>query len=128
MKLKLIPINEKKVPLVKDWQSSSEEFELNGYGVGLVCGKLSDNIEAIDIDLKYDLTGTLLQRYSDEIKNISPELLSKLVVQKTVSGGYHFIYRCNTIEGNKKLAQREATEQEKINGDKIKVLIETPVS
>ena len=125
MKLKLIPINEKKVPLVKDWQSSSEEFELNGYGVGLVCGKLSDNIEAIDIDLKYDLTGTLLQRYSDEIKNISPELLSKLVVQKTVSGGYHFIYRCNTIEGNKKLAQREATEQEKINGDKIKVLIET---
>ena len=33
------------------------------------------------------------------------ELLSKLVIQKTISGGYHFIYRCKDLKGNKNIYQ-----------------------
>jgi hypothetical protein len=141
--MQLIPINEKKIPLVKEWQTSTIKHELNGYGVGLVCG--FDNIEAIDIDLKYDLTGKLFEKYKRAINEIDKNLLNKLVVQKTVSGGYHFIYKCSKLEGNKKLANRESTEAEKKytydleikagatkeqalkrkNGDKVRVLIET---
>ena len=121
--MQLIPINEKKIPLVKEWQTSKEKHELNAYGVGLVCGH--DNIEAIDIDLKYDLTGNLFERYKRAINDLDKTLLPKLVVQKTVSNGYHFVYKCVTIEGNKKLANRYASDSEKLQGDKVKVLIET---
>lgn len=121
--MQLIPINEKKIPLVKEWQTSTVKHELNSYGVGLVCGH--DNIEAIDIDLKYDLTGELFKKYKLAINQLDKNLLNKLVVQKTMSNGYHFIYKCAIIEGNKKLANRYANEDEKKLGEKVKVLIET---
>ena len=141
--MQLIPINEKKIPLVKEWQTSTIKHELNAYGVGLVCGH--DNVEAIDIDLKYDLTGTLFERYKRAINSLDPGILKKLVVQKTVSNGYHFVYKCKTIEGNKKLANRETTPEERQvtydlelkagasleqaqkrrDGDKVRVLVET---
>lgn len=121
--MQLIPINEKKIPLVKEWQTSLLKHELNAYGVGLVCGH--DNIEAIDIDCKYDLTGNLFNNYKRAINDLDKNLLKKLVVQETMSGGYHFVYKCKTIEGNKKLANRYANEQEKGIGEKVKVLIET---
>lgn len=141
--MQLIPINEKKTPLVKEWQTSTVKHELNAYGVGLVCGH--DNIEAIDIDLKYDLTGELFKKYKLAINQLDKNLLNKLVVQKTMSNGYHFIYKCEVIEGNKKLANRPTTPEEKQytydleikagatiqqaekrkEGDKVRVLIET---
>lgn len=143
--MQLIPINEKKIPLVPKWQTSTEKHPLTSYGQGLVCGAISGNIEAIDIDCKYDLTGTLFTEYKKLINSEDPALLKKLVVQKTMSNGYHFIYRCSLIDGNKKLANRETTAEEKQytydleikgganaeqaekrkNGDKVRVLIET---
>jgi hypothetical protein len=124
--LQLIPINDKKIPLVKNWQNSTEAHNFdNAYGVGLVCGAISGNVEGLDFDLKYDLTGDLFDRYKRAVKKINPDILPKLVVQKTTSGGFHCLYKCSVIEGNKKLAQRYATEEEQLLGDKIKVLIET---
>lgn len=124
--LQIIPINEKKIPIVSEWQISSAKHDLSTcYGIGLVCGKISGNIEAIDLDLKYDLTGKLFEQYKSIIHQLDANILPNLVVQKTVSGGYHFIYRCDTIQGNQKLAQRYATEAEKQSGEKIKVLLET---
>ena len=124
--LQIIPINEKKIPLVEKWEQTKAKHDLSKcYGIGLVCGAISGNIEAIDIDLKYDLTGRIFGDYKKTINEVCPGLLEKLVVQKTVSAGYHLIYRCNKIEGNKKIAQRYATEEEKKSGDKIKVLFET---
>ena len=124
-KIKLIPISEKKIPLVKDWQTSTEAFELNGHGVGMVCGKLSGGVEGIDVDCKYDLTGELWKELKAEIKEADPTILPKMTVQKTRNGGYHMIYRCEKIEGNLKLAQRPANEEEISKGEKVKVLIET---
>ena len=130
--LSVIPIDEKKVPIGSWKKNMTEKIEPNGnfaqaYGIGIVCGAISGNIEVIDIDLKYDVTGTLFNDYKQLIASINPDLLRKLTVQKTMSGGYHFIYNCPQIAGNQKLALRPTTEQEKLDNpkDKVRVLIET---
>ena len=113
--LKFIPINGKKIPTVKEWQVSEKEHDLtNCVGVGIVCGKLSGYLEAIDIDSKYDLTGKLFENYKRLVHEFDKELLSRLVVQKTRNGGYHFLYRCSVIAGNVKLANRPTTDEEKL--------------
>jgi len=112
--LQFMPVLENKRPIHKQWEQKKVEYDFtNAKAYGLVCGAISGNVEAIDIDLKYDLTKNLGKDYSDLIKSISPDLLDKLVIQRTVSGGYHFIYKCDYIEGNKKLAERYTTENEK---------------
>lgn len=112
--LQFMPVTVKKQPIIKGWQSSFKKHSLlNCEAVGLVCGKLSGNLEVIDIDQKYSLDGKLFDNYKRIINEIQPDLLSKMVVQKTMNGGYHFIYRCQKIEGNLKLASRLTTSEEK---------------
>ena len=54
--LQFIPVNAMKQPLVKDWQNSTQKYDLsNCIAVGLVCGKPSGNIEVIDIDVHGDV-------------------------------------------------------------------------
>lgn len=111
--LQFMPVQANKMPIEKNWQKTSKKYNLtNCEAVGVVCGRLSGNLEVIDIDLKYDLTGKLFDRYKNLINQADKELLKKLVVQKTKSGGYHFLYRCSQIEGNLKLAQRSITNEE----------------
>lgn len=124
--LQFIPVKSDKRPIPEEWQKTRKKYDYSkADGVGLVCGIISGGIEAIDFDTKYDLTGHLFDDYKRYVKSIDPELLKKMVVQRTQSGGYHFIYRCAEIEGNKKLARRKATPEESEKGEKIKVLIET---
>ena len=112
--LQFIPVNSKKIPTVKEWQQTSKKHDLSKSGaVGLVCGKLSGGLEVIDVDCKYDLTGKLFENYKRLIHEVDKELLGKLVVQKTRSNGYHLIYRCSSISGNVKLANRPTTDEEK---------------
>lgn len=112
--LQFMPVKANKQPIIKGWQTSSEKHDLtNCAAVGLVCGKLSGNLECVDIDLKYDLSGRLFENYKRLINEIDNTLLGKLVVQQTKSGGYHFLYRCKEIAGNLKLANRKTTEQER---------------
>ncbi len=112
--LQFIPVNNKKIPTVKEWQTTQKKHDLSkSVGVGVVCGRLSGGLEAIDVDLKYDLTGKLFEQYKRLINDSDKGLLQKLVVQKTKSGGYHLIYRCATIAGNVKLANRPTTDEEK---------------
>jgi len=78
----------------------------------ILTGKISGNLEMID----FDNGGELFDAWS----NLIPaDLLPRLVIEETQSGGWHVIYRCETeICGNLKLAQRA-------NGDKPITLIET---
>lgn len=124
--IQIVPINDKKAPIINEWQNTKAVHDLSScYGIGLVCGEISGNVEVLDLDLKYDLTGKLYDDYKSTVHQLDSTLLPKLVVQKTVSGGYHFIYRCELIQGNQKLASRYATEAEKQKGEKTKVLLET---
>lgn len=115
----------------KEYQSriaSDEELQKQfahpkAKGLAVVCGAVSGNLEVIDIDLKNDITGNLYQNLVNEIGL----LINKLYIVRTKSGGYHFYYRCETIEGNLKLASRPATESETKENPHVKqvVLIET---
>jgi hypothetical protein len=112
--LQFMPVKSTKIPIVKGWQTFSGKHDLsNCEAVGLVCGKLSGGLEVIDLDLKYDLTGDLFERYKRLVYEIDENILKKLVVQKTKNGGYHLIYRCEEISGNLKLANRHTTQDEK---------------
>ena len=97
------------------------------YGIALVTGKASGNLEVIDIDAKNFIEGCLYVKFCAGIAAAGPGLLEKLVIAQSRNGGYHMYYRCTDIENNQLLARRPATEQEKLNhpGEKVKVLIET---
>jgi hypothetical protein len=116
--LSVIPINETKIPIGK-WKQSQEKRLLpngsfdNAYGVGIVCGKVSGNLEVIDIDCKYDLTGNLFNDYKKLINSIDKNILPKLVVEKSTNGGYHFLYRCSEIARNVKIASRPTIDSER---------------
>lgn len=132
--LSLLPINSVKKPTVNSWVDRQKnpvkpngEFS-NGLAqkVALVCGRVSGGIEAIDFDTKWDLSGKLMKDFKVTLEN--DDLIRRLVIQKSPSGGYHFFYRCEEISGNKKLARKETTkeEREKNNSDqKVAGLIET---
>lgn len=81
--------------------------------VCILCGGASGNIEIID----FDAGGELFDAWRDRIP---AGLRDKLVVERTPSGGYHVIYRCESpVCGNMKLAQR------RIDDDRVVTLIET---
>jgi hypothetical protein len=121
-KLKFIPVKDK-IPQVKDWQTSTEDFEITG-DRGLVTGLLSDNLEVLDFDLKHEvIKGTLMPAYKEMVLSYDKNLLSRLTVQKTANGGYHFMYRCEEIEGNLKLASRGVTTEEKLISPHLKVMV-----
>lgn len=95
------------------WQMMEEK---KTEAVALVCGKVSGNLELIDIDSKY-FEGISIRLFK-EIKSLRPDLYDKLRVHKTPSGGYHILYRIadGDPEKNQKLAERAKTEDE-INAD-----------
>ena len=95
-------------------------------GVGIVTGKISGNLEALDVDLKYDDTGTLWEELQAIIEDELPGLLQKLTIVRTRSEGKHLLYKCSEIEGNLKLASRPTTaEKRKDPKDSQRVLLET---
>ncbi len=128
--LSVIPIGADKVP-IGSWKDSQSvlykpEWNSNFTSIGLVCGFVSGNIEVIDIDCKYDITGNLYRDYCKIIADNDPNLLGKLLIQETANKGYHFVYKCEKVEGNLKLARRESTlEESAIKKEKFKALIET---
>lgn len=75
--------------------------------VAAICGKVSRSMEVIDIDCKHDLSGTLYGDYCRLLNEADPTILKTVLIQKSISGGFHFVYLCAIIAGNKKIAKRE---------------------
>lgn len=78
----------------------------NTSAIAWVCGKVSGNLEGIDIDVKYypGIDAILFTA----IQTLYPDLFKKLRIHKTPSGGYHILYRCEEpVPGNQKLAGRK---------------------
>ena len=109
--LSIIPIGDKKIPIgswrpsIEARQAPDERFD-RAKGVGLVCGKVSGGLEVIDIDVKHDPKGDIFEKY---VGLLDDKIADKLVLQKTVNGGYHLMYKCSEIAGNKKLAKNQET-------------------
>ena len=141
----VIPVDNLKRPMVSFKRSGytqnlpGTELDLlfdKSYGIAIIAGKVSNNLICIDVDLKYDLSGDLMTRLKQRLREAIPDFFSRSVVQKTQSGGYHLVFRCDastTIPGNKKLAMRNTTPEElsddKRNNTRLtrseRVLIET---
>lgn len=116
--LTVFPTNEKKEPLCKwkDYATAQSEqdvlalFRSNPYGMGLICGV--DGLEVIDIDTKNDphrfaddKSLRFENRFFSELALLCPTVKDKVVIQRTQSGGWHLIYKCNNPQGNRKLAR-----------------------
>ncbi len=121
--LSLVPIADdgtKKPPKGVLWKHRQSQLikpngEFEGVNnIAVLGGKIS-NVICIDFDLKYDATGTLWEKWKEIVNNTDLEILKKVLVQRTPSGGYHVVYKCSRIGGNTKLA----------NNKKNEVLIET---
>lgn len=122
--LSVIPTRADKSPYFK-WKAFQNKKmsleEINKYfsdqramGLGVVCGKVSGNLEVIDVDVKYDDEGFIEESYIGDLK-ASIESYDKLLIIRTMNKGLHIYYRCKSIEGNQKLA----------NNSKGQVIIET---
>lgn len=136
--LATLPVKNDKRPSIKSWaqyqQTKATGAEIRQWfsksestGVAIIAGAVSGNIEVLDVDCKYDKTRTLMADFCDLIKEHLPELFPRLLIAETVNKGFHILFRvpAESVEGNKKLASRPATDEEAISGDKVKVLIET---
>ncbi len=125
--LKLIPTNDNKRPIVRGWKNGVDIQEVEQLSkVDGIAIQTGNDLELIDFDLKYDVTGELYEMYKNHVIDYSKELFDKMIIQTTVNQGFHWFYKNKGYtDGNLKLARREATEEEKTKGDKVKVLIET---
>lgn len=109
---------------IRTWFSGSN---IQTEKIGIIAGKVSGNLEVIDIDCKYDLTNSLMEDFCSLVKEHLPEIFPRLVIASTINKGFHILTKIppELVQGNKKLASRPATNQEATRGDKMKVLIET---
>lgn len=129
-RISLIPVRDKqdgtkaaKTPYGASWKQFQsriiEKEELwhmmetyNTTAVAMVAGKVSGNLEIIDIDVKYN-AGIDATLFAD-LQRFYPDLFAKLRIHRTPSGGFHLLYRVwgGDVQGNQKLAGRPATETE----------------
>jgi len=109
----IIPCTELKVPIgqwkkyQKEARTIQEVEKLDAPLYGLVTGV--NDVEVLDIDLKVLPTAREQKEFWEEfinfVKNNIYDFDDKFVIAKTKNNGYHILYRCKKIEGNKKLAK-----------------------
>ena len=110
-----------KRPTLKGWKSfqSHRPIELQvrqRFGpqtdaICIVTGTISGNLEVLDFDCE-------ASQFEDWVALIPPEIIARLVMERSQSGGRHVIYRCATpVCGSMKLSQIKRP-------DKIDTLIE----
>jgi hypothetical protein len=111
--LSTIPIKAdgSKAPTLTSWKPFQErlpdEGELHQWfgngakpGVALVGGKVSGNLEVIDLESLAPIA-----EWRELVEEAAPGLLDQLLQIQTPTDGLHVGYRCATIAGNTKLAQ-----------------------
>lgn len=106
---------QKRLPTIQEcekWDSIKED------GIAVVCGRISGNLEIIDIDNKFNKANDIFEDICKQITNNRIDLFDKLVLEKSKNNGYHVIYRCNKVEGNQKLAIYENFE----SGEKATII------
>jgi replicative DNA helicase len=103
--LSVLPVRADKRPAVKTWDKDKgttlEEFTQAAEGpsaaeiagLAVICGPVSGGLECIDIDTKADTTQQIWVEYEQALREAVPELLDRLVIATTPTGGRHIYYR-----------------------------------
>lgn len=108
----VIPVKNKR-PCVrwKDFQTElpqGEEIEIwftnTGWQPALVCGAISGGLECLDFDNPGKVAKSNFDLWSELVKAQKPDLMEKIYVETTPSGGYHVLYRCINPGNNKILS------------------------
>lgn len=105
--LACLPTKSDKSPNVKGtWKDGIKESSAyeGAEGIGIICGHLSGNLECLDFDNHFGDAKETLSKFINDIKEIYRK--HKMPIESTISGGFHFLYRCEKIEGNLKLASK----------------------
>lgn len=110
--LQVIPVDKKKKPLAKQWQSRSfspeDILDFNPESLGIRMG--ANGFETVDVDSKNAQDEkAFLNEFKEKLQN-SDLPLSKFVFQKTESGGVHLVYRTGQLTKNKKIARGKNNE------------------
>lgn len=113
--LSVVPtVKETKAPALKEWKTFQRRlptiaeirqwFRQPDKSIGIVTGEVSGHLEMLDFDCHAELYDAWAALVSQE----SPDLLKRLIREKTQNSGLHVVYRCPevTIPGNLKLAVR----------------------
>ena len=74
---------------------------LGFYGIQIVCGQVSGNLEVVDFD-DFDLFAP----WALKVQQACTGLLDRLVIVSSPRPGIHVYYRCPSIAGSQKLASR----------------------
>lgn len=85
---------------LQSWFSAHGSY----YGIAVVCGAVSSGLENIDID-----SDEYVHPWMEQVQSRAPGLIDRLVLVQTPRPGRHVYYRCSSIEGNQKLAQKSVT-------------------
>ncbi len=103
-----------KQPCLSGWREyqhrRASEAELRRWfgtaslGVAFITGAISANLEALDFDCRDTFDAWLRRMQRDPALCALYEHLSWGYLEATPSGGRHLLYRCDVIEGNRKLA------------------------
>jgi hypothetical protein len=115
----IIPTTANKLPAVGNWTKyqvkpmSEADFEKifnPEHNIGLLTGGTT-RVVCFDADMKYDLSGTLWDRFTAMIPQ---EIMQKMMCQTTKNKGYHLVFRApaTRLFGNEKLAARPTTAYE----------------
>jgi hypothetical protein len=125
--LACLPVQQNKSPYnVTTWKGGVEPgAAYNGaYGIGILCGQISGGLECIDFDNHFGDAKDIISAFVHDPEINDMYRKYKFPIESTMNGGYHLLYRCGYVEGNKKLARR-AVHDELTNRSKPDGLIET---
>jgi hypothetical protein len=104
-------IDGEKRPSIRNWQQygdepmglkEAESLFQNTNSIGLVMG--FDGIQCLDIDAKH-FRGEEYEVFCNRLEEEAPGLKDKMIIQTTRGGGFHWIFKCDEIEGNQKFAR-----------------------
>jgi len=106
-----------KGPAVRKWkiwqerlptESEIQEHFKPGLGIGVIGGAVSGNLEMLDFDVPEEPNKYAGHCFFDEWLDQLPfelvEIVQAMPTVRTPGGGIHLYYRCEGLEGNKKLA------------------------
>lgn len=85
-----------------DQQTLRKMFFGRTVGLAIIGGSVSGNLEVLDFD-----AGELFHQW---VALVADDLIRNLPVVATPSDGFHVYYRCNSVEGNQKLATSSSGE------------------
>jgi hypothetical protein len=114
LELELNPVPVKygtKIPLRKKHHTPISKEEIKEYDfeeIGISTGYASLNLQVLDFDTKNVKDP---EEYMETFNSRIPSVLfDKLVIQRTPSGGFHYIFRCDELESSQKLARNKKGE------------------